>query len=275
MGAPGLPAPREGELPGFRLPSKQPGRPSCDSTHARNTGQEWRVRAEQFRGHVRPLSGRAWPSWLWSGREDVLVEDARVQDAEGSQLQNPAVFRGQAAWRRGSAGSRPWGRRGWVCAGRAGDRTPESGCSQRKGCQRAGRSACAGARGGCVLAVSERSSSRMPGMCFPRLHGPVFAAHGGQASPHPAHLTPAGRGRTCRARTPRRVPPAVIPAAQQKVLITVEGSGVAVSAAGEAGSGDSARRGGHWLGGSGHNSSEARSVPEGPWVLERGLGGHL
>lgn len=166
------------------------------------------------------------------------MEDARVQDAEGQSAAEPSGVQRTGSMAPGLAGSRPWGRRGWVCAGRAGDRTPESGCSQRKGCQRAGRSACAGARGGSSWQSLSEAHHGCRGDVLPSdFTDPSSLPTRRSGLPTPSHLTPAGRGRTCRARTPRRVPSGRDPRSTAGVLITVEGSGVAVSAAGEAGSG--------------------------------------
>lgn len=190
----------------------------------------------------------------------------------GSQLQNPAGVQRTGSMAPGLAGSRPWGRRGWVCAGRAGDRTPESGCSQRKGCQRAGRSACAGARGGSSWQSLSEARHGCRGDVLPSdFTGPSSLPTRRSGLPAPLHLTPAGRGRTCRAHTPRRVPSGRDPRSTAGVLITVEGSGVAVSAAGEAGSGGT-RHGEVAVGRAAPATTAASPLPspKGPWVLEHG-----
>ena len=133
--------------------------------------------------------------------------DARMQDAEGQSAAEPSGVQRTGSMAPGLAGSRPWGRRGWVCAGRAGDRTPESGCSQSKGCQRAGRSTCPGARGGSSWqALSDARHGRRGEVLRSDFTGPSSLPTRRSGLPAPSHLIPAGRGRTCRARTPRRVP---------------------------------------------------------------------
>lgn len=205
--------------------------------------------------------------------EDVLVEDAWVQDAEGQSAAEPVCVQRTGSMAPGLAVQGPGAPGLGVLDGQV-TGTPESGCSQRK-VPEGSEKACAGARWGLVLAVSERSSSRMPGMCFPPTSRTCLRCpRGGQGLPTTLALDPAGRGRIpCRARTPRRVPPAVIPAAQQACFITGRGGLVWLPQLQAQGGRQRGTRTEVAIGhGSGHKQEQPAPVPEralgsGAWPL--------